>query len=256
MTDAAPSLEDGEAAAARVLAARFTDLGSLMQDTYRLLGRALTNNPSVELSKVPLSTRVCSVILTRLGCDLRAAYLIATGGYPLAVMSLAASTYDIAFQVGYIGANDGRATAWAENGNPLQPIISAYDQSLEVFRQWGHMADEATALAVKERDTYHVLCGPKHGNSYYQRNFGYHVIESEHITEFRIELGPDSRDRALGVTIYALYHMLRWCLLAASEYGEAHAPAADLSDFRATKLALAERNEQLRATANAEIGSN
>lgn len=247
-----PSLEDLEAAAAKVLHARFPELGLLVMDTYRLLGDALKIEPAVGLFDVPPSGRVCRVILTRLGTDLRVAYLAAGGGYPMAVATLAASAYEVAYQVGYIGADDGLADKWAKNENKAYTIVKTYAQVLKVLRV-GRDDVAAKALVDQEQDIYHQLCGMKHGNSYYQRLFGYRVIEGEDYTEYRIEMAPDSSDRALRATTFALHHMLRWCLVATDAFARSHGSAQPTVDLGAAVNALVVRNNQLIASAAAML---
>ena len=254
MSEKPPS--DGlEAAAAKVLHGRFPELGLLVMDTFGLLRDALKIEPAVGLFDIPPSGRVCRVILTRLGTDLRVAYFAAGGGYPMAVATLAASAYEVAYQVGYIGADDDLADKWAKNEDKNRPIVKVRDQALQVLRV-GRDDETAKALVDQEQDIYHQLCGMKHGNSYYQRLFGYRVIEGQDYTEYRIEMAPNSSDRALRATTFALHHMLRWCLVATGAFARSHGSAHPTVDLGAAVSALVVRNEQFNASAAAMFGES
>jgi hypothetical protein len=76
------------------------------------------------VSALPLALRVNEVLLIRIANDLRAAGILAGGGYVLQAAPLIASVFEGTYSIAYIGADGERADCWVNHKDTTRPFVS------------------------------------------------------------------------------------------------------------------------------------
>src|SRR4051812_5244361 len=85
---------------------------------FNAVGLVLSAAPEIPHSQVSLARRVVTVLMVRLSNDLRGVALLAFRGYALQAAALAASMFEVAHCIAYIGADEQRAAEWINHDDP------------------------------------------------------------------------------------------------------------------------------------------
>ena len=106
--------------------------------------------------------QVLAVLLARAADDLRAVMRCASEGYPLQAMTVAASLFELAYTLGYIGSSDDRAAEWLRwprfDRTPW-PLKRMIEETLKAALGPHHRAS-----SNQEANFYAALCWAKHAN--------------------------------------------------------------------------------------------
>lgn len=185
---------------------------------FNTVGLVLGAAPEIPLRDVPLSRRVVTLLMVRLSNDLRGTALLALRGYSLQAAALAASMYEVAYCIAYIGSDESRADAWVKHGDPAKPFRNVKWLTEEVVRNRG--VDDAKKSSAAQYRIYQQLCLAKHSNPLLQQHYG-HYSEDKAIFVMN---GPDASDESLRVARFALEHSARLTVLALTSFIDHHAP--------------------------------
>jgi len=110
--------------------------------------------------------QVHTTLLARVLQDLRVVTLIAPLGYTMQAWTIAASAFEAAYAMGFIGADSARARRWLDHSDMKTPPWSTYDAVENSLRylDLAEDSEERRALAQKEYELYKFLCMAKHVN--------------------------------------------------------------------------------------------
>ena len=121
---------------------------------------------------------------------------------------MAASMYEVAHCIGYVGSDDSRAEAWVKHDDPTRPFRNIRSLTEDIAKDLG-MSNPAEASEVQYR-VYRQLCLAKHSNPLLQKDHG-HYADDEAIVAMN---GPDSSDASVRVDRFAFEHATRLTILA------------------------------------------
>lgn len=185
-------------------------------------------------SKLRPSAEVQARLLIQGSHQLRLTEIAAESGYTLQALGLAATTYELAAAIGFIGTNDTRAREWSAHTDLAQsyPSTRARKSAIEALlaAMGVDSANIPERVAEAER-TYQLFCMAKHGNPGLLRKYGANV-QKERLTLYH---GPFGGPAIVWLAKFALFHSAR--LLAG-----------------ATITFARDRANQLDETANAALG--
>jgi hypothetical protein len=233
MTKFEHSLEELELDASKHLNVHFPEIHTLIRDTYQHLGKVFMSGlPDSEITQTSLASRVSGVLLVRLAADLRASHLVLQSGYPHSAATIASSIYEIAWTLAYIGANDDLAEKWVDHQNEEATFERRKIIVKAVLENQGYSGNELDEKLKIQEGIYKQLCMFKHGNSITQKLFGYKVIETDSEIEFKLEIAPDRSDRAIQLTHFVVYEIVRLVLMAVENFTWAHSPRELIDSFR------------------------
>lgn len=173
----------------------------LVEQSFKILG-------AVKVAETTLSGKVVLNLLIRLGNDLRSIVVLAGIGMPMQAVSLAAGSFETAYALAYIAADDSRAQAWVDHDDPTKPFLPVRKLVAEVMV---HLFGEANEERVEHHYRhYRQLCLAKHGNPLLARQHGA-TFDGEGIV---LALGPNTSDVGVRALQFALEHSLGHSLLA------------------------------------------
>ncbi|MGH7427983.1 MAG: hypothetical protein ACREJ4_06455, partial [Candidatus Methylomirabilaceae bacterium] len=131
------SLGEAEQQAAKELEPKLTAHSAASEKAFNTVGQALAALPELPVAEVALSRRVATVLMVRLSNDLRGVALMALRGYSLQAAALAASMYEVALCIGYVGSDDSRAKTWVEHDDPTRPFRNIRSLTEDVVKVLG-----------------------------------------------------------------------------------------------------------------------
>jgi hypothetical protein len=107
-----------------------------------------------------------SALMARTLTDLRAACQLAVSGYTMQSWSVAASCFEAAHSIGYIGSDSARATRWVEHSDRHRAPWGAKDavQNAIIFLSLEADTKKRQELVDREYSLYETLCIAKHVN--------------------------------------------------------------------------------------------
>lgn len=116
--------------------------------------------------------RAHSPLLVRTLQDLRACVLLTLRGYTMQAWTAAASAFEAAHAMGFIGADATRAERWLNHTDQHRGPFSVKDGVIGTFKylDLGPTAAERQQLADNEYGIYEKLCMAKHVNPLAERN--------------------------------------------------------------------------------------
>lgn len=181
----------------------------VLTETLRLATRA---------RELPLAMRVAMSLLVRVINDLRCVALLAARGYPLQAGAIAASLFEEALTISYIGDSQARAEGWVDHEFPLDSYRSANELMREAV-QHVPTEDAATSLEVLKK-IYAQLCMTKHANPLLQKAHG--VKETE--DGFSLGVGPDRSATSVKAAWFVMEQAAKWAGFAANRFTQSHLP--------------------------------
>lgn len=132
--------------------------------------------------------------------DLRCVEVLSMHGYPLQAACVAASLFETAYALAFIGSDESLAEEWANHSDPTKPFRRARDLvrgGLQRLR----VPDISAQLRVEYR-VYSQLCMAKHTNPILQMEYG--VALGGSAIEF--SNGPETSDQAIRALWFVLEH--------------------------------------------------
>ncbi|MEX2155204.1 MAG: hypothetical protein WD773_00010 [Gemmatimonadales bacterium] len=116
--------------------------------------------------------RAHSILLVRTLQDLRACVLLSLRGYTMQAWTAAASAFEAAHAMGFIGADPSRAERWLNHTDQDRGPFSVKDGVVGSFKylDLGQTASDRQQLVDNEYGLYEKLCMAKHINPLAERN--------------------------------------------------------------------------------------
>lgn len=210
-----------EAEVARTLAPELDRHLELTLNVHNAVMQALSSLPDRPLSVLTQCEKVQVNLMIRLANDLRCASLLAARGYPLQVASVVADLFEVAYSVGYIGANDERAQEWIDHEDPTTAFMSVRSLVDEVIGN-APIPDPREA-AGRQYVIYRQLCMAKHANPLIQMQHGFEVEEDRVVAV----AGPQGSEEAIRVLWFALETAVGLCHMALGAFAEWFLEPAD-----------------------------
>lgn len=218
------SVEEEERRASKILLFELKDHLELANCTCDLLWRIFASFNEINLKDTRLSSKVKLVLGARLADDLRAVYHLCSIGYSVQACVVAASIFEVAHTVAFIGSDEERAKHWDEHDDPLIGFKGVKALVKENFK--AAAADGFERDWQGEYDVYTQLCWMKHVNPLLQ-DFRDPQFWSVHGTLMH---APDTTEAGIRRSWLALERSSRLGLLAASSIALHDLPADDSAD--------------------------
>lgn len=232
------SLAEAEQQTGNELAPKLAAYASASERAFNSVGLVLGAAPEVPFREVPLSRKVSTVLMVRLSNDLRGVALLALRGYALQAAALAASMFEVAYCIAYIGSNEERATAWIQHDDPTQPFRRVKSLTDDVMTELG--APDPMAASATQYRVYRQLCLAKHSNPLLQQDHGHYANEE---AVFAMN-GPDASEGSVRVARFALEHATRFTILALATFLNHHVPPEN-------RASLVERVQEIQGEVKA-----
>lgn len=192
------NVQDVEARAIVELAPKLRDHLALTADAFTLVAELLAAVPVAPIKDLPRSLTVATKLLLRLSNDIRAIDLVAVHGYPVQACSLGAAAYEVAFTIGYIGGDDGRAQKWLDHDDPTSFPWDVWTMTRDTFTTLG--VPDPQTQADRAYRVYRQCCMAKHGNPLLEGRFGLQVGDGR----VMMSNGPNVSEQAIRVARFAL----------------------------------------------------
>jgi hypothetical protein len=177
---------------------------SLARSTHDLIAQSIA---TLGESKLRPSAEVQARVLVQASHQLRFTE-IAECGYTLQALGAAATTYELAAAIGFIGTNNTRAREWSAHSNLAQSYPSTRERKSAVEALLTAMRVDSTnmpkRLAEAER-IYQVFCMAKHGNPRLLRKYGA-TVQDGRLTLYH---GPFGGPAIVWLAKFALFHSTR-----------------------------------------------
>jgi hypothetical protein len=212
----------------------------------QLIGRMLDLGTEGSWIDAPLALRVGLNLLVRIHNDLRCAVLVGLRGYPLQAASHAASAFEAAYSLAYVGADDGRAREWIEHPDPRTQYAGRVKALVTDVLARAVPADELEHAVDLEYGNYRQLCGPKHVNPVIQQGFGTRLAGDG----VEVCTGPELHEDATRVTWFALESGVRVAAIAVRAFAASHLSG---NRFEEVERQVFELSEERRALAHEAI---
>jgi hypothetical protein len=249
MTGKSESLGETEKNAIESLDPELREHAVLSSDAFNLVGLALNSMPERPVGEISPSEKVATVLLIRLSNDLRCASLLALRGYAIQAVTLAASIYEAAFTIAYIGSDDERAREWTKHDNPTQSFKNIRSMTQEGLAKLGHPRPDAQTKI--EYTVYRQLCMGKHSNPLLQQRYGYQWQENSVLAMN----GPDTSEPAVRAAWFALEHSVGFTFIALSSFFLSHLPKDVADKLRPRFEDIGERRKKLETKAKERWGT-
>ncbi len=212
------SLAEAERLVGEQLSSVLSAHSAVSERAFNTVGLVLAAAPELPHAEVSTSRKVSTVLMMRLSNDLRGVALLGLRGYSLQAAALAASVFEVAHCVAYIGDDDSRADAWGSHADPTKPVRSVRSLTEDVAKVFG--ADDPSKTADAPYRVYRQLCLAKHSNPLLQKHHG-HYVNDEAVVATN---GPDASEESVRVTRFALEHATRFALLSLAVFLHHHVP--------------------------------
>lgn len=206
-------------------------LAFLQMDAFRAeateLGEKLLKSqpPLTKISPSDIATRF---LFMRIFTDCFAISTLAFRGYSLQAATLAASSFESAFTIMYIGANDEKATQWLKHPEPFKNPVSVYDRVQGVWQNDGYTGDDLVNITKMWYGIYDTLCSVKHITATIQTNFNFMISDND----LGFYYGADPSPRSLWLSGYALTHFFRLFLFSIKTIALCHSDIHSQQEFK------------------------
>lgn len=242
-----------EKEAFEALASEMAEHDRLARDAYDLIGATVTCIPERPVDESPLVTRVAVALLGRLSNDLRCTANLARTGYSLQALTLAASIYEGAFTVSYIGADEELAQQWRDHNDPLQSFRPVRELTIGGLRNLGIEPLQLEQQVEVEYRVYRQLCWAKHLNPVLQTQFGHHLEEDTDSVIFTN--GPDTSEESVRAAWFAMQHSVASVGRALVGFTIFHVPDEHHDTLMAKHVDLGQRSKDLERRAKERWGT-
>lgn len=208
-------------------------------------------------AETSLAERVCVALLYRLANDLRGVQELALRGYPLQAASMAASMFEGAYTLAYIGHDENLAQEWVDHDDPTRTFRPVKNLVRAVMQKEG-VPDIEAATRARYRD-YQQLCLAKHINPLLQKQHGISKrVADEGGMVIVFSMGPDVESKsATQAAWFALDQAVALALRGFSAYvreiaGEDILPGHAIEEMKE----LAQRREGLHKSGVRKWGND
>ena len=212
------TIEQAEEKAFKQLSEELKAHVELLQLAHNLVGKVELLIPERPLKDTPHSLIVATNLMIRLANDLRCIRTLALQGYPLQALSVASATYETAFTVVYIDADEALAVEWMDHEDPTQPFRYVWTLTRGGLANLG--MPNAEEQAKEDYKAYRQMCWAKHINPVLQGQFGFQLIGQKFIGQN----GPDVSPEAVRAAWWALDRTGRLAFLALCGFINSHIP--------------------------------
>jgi hypothetical protein len=203
-----------EAEARRLLRPRLRrslSLARLAERTLRQISAHLESRDSSAQHE-----QVLAILLARAADDLHIVVRCASEGYPLQAMTVAASLFELAYTIGYVGPSDERAAEWLHWPRYDQtpwPLKRMVEDTLKAALGARHRRGPS-----QETNFYAALCWAKHANPNLQGKILGPSSADAHVLHTDPLITPSTARRS-EVAIWMAARPLAMSLLALRMYG-------------------------------------
>lgn len=218
MTEKGPgNVEAAETAARGTAQEKYGAHLRLTERVYDFVGMWSHSDDLRPSAEVSLAEQVCVALLYRLANDLRGVQELAIRGYSLQAVSLAASMFEGAYTLAFIGNNDALAREWVDHKEPTHTFRPAKTLVEEVVKK--EKEPDVDAATKARYLVYTQLCLAKHVNPRLQRQHGISQKETEESRVTTFFMGPDvTSDAAIRASWFALGQAADLVLMGFSAY--------------------------------------
>ncbi|MBB6015160.1 hypothetical protein [Deinococcus radiopugnans] len=152
-----------------------------------------------------------TLIFSRLMQDLRCVHLCALRGYPSAAGTVAASIWELSYEIRFLILNPHNAERWFNHRDIKHTESTHYNRFNEVMKTLFPEDIERKFASDVEWNNYSYLCAFKHGNSMFQQILN--IRENGENAE--ISPNPDLSCFSIESLSRILYHSCNYCILSA-----------------------------------------
>jgi hypothetical protein len=210
------SLESAEKLAAEQLEPHLREHQALATNAFNLIAALLAQVPEAPINQLPKALHVANKLMLRLSNDLRSVQILASKGYPVQALTVAASVCEVAYTVAWIGGDEARAQTWLDHEIPTRTV-----QDLRTMIRHARTVLQSPDPEGDTKREYHVyeqLCWAKHANPLLEKRYGIEVSPEGVI----ISSGPDASEDAIRQAWFALEHSTRLIEIAAASFFNNH----------------------------------
>ena len=143
--------------------------------THELVESAVGTAMPGRLAPPPHAAEVQARLLVKLSPDLRVIEWSARNSYVLQALGIAATVYELAHAVAYIGTSDDRARRWETHTDTARSYPSSRERRRAVRATIEHSLpghSDMESMIDRQEQLYEVFCMAKHGNPKVLRYFG------------------------------------------------------------------------------------
>jgi hypothetical protein len=219
----------------------------VIETAHNLIGKILSL-PDRPLDQTPHALIVATNLLIRLTNDLRSIAMLAERGFPLQALVIGSGTYETAFTIAYIDADEDLARAWGMHDDPTHPFRDAWTLTREGQAKLGN-PDPDTAAELDYR-AYRQLCWAKHINPVLQMQHGFQIVERSVVAQN----GPDVSEPGIRAAWWVLDRAVRLAYLALASFVNGHIPEEQRGSIVQEVELLAERRQELAKRAISKWG--
>ena len=188
---------------------------------------------------------VCTLLISRLLNDQRATVAMATQGYVLQALSVAAGMVELANATAFIGDDNKKAGRWLDHTDIKRTYPPDVVRSI---RAACTMLELEETAVQREYGNYRHLCMAKHSNPIVMSQLGVQIDEGK----FHVQVGPYVDDAVVRAARSAIASAARASWLAAMTLISYHVDAPHkegrhgaLAPLGAQMMALGERDKNL-----------
>ena len=249
VTRAKMSVEEEEQAAKACLLPELRRHLELATRMYNVIWRVLASFDDTNLRDLSIPLRVRQVLLARLADDLRAVGHLCVLGYGVQACTVAASIFEIAHMIVFIGNDKGRANEWTRHNDPVHSFKNTREMVQENFRSLG--SPDPNANYRHEYDVYTQLCWMKHANPMIQEYRDPRFWDLHGMLNY----APDTTENGIRRSWLGLQNASRLAMLGTHEFVKHDLTGQDLSWVSEEMRSCAEIERNLNHEAIERWGS-
>ena len=207
-----PSIDEGELWAEQQLKPDLELHLVGLKNALHILSITIEAVPPMNLDQVSSSKKIATALLVKIANDLRANAILTSKGYAIQAATIAASLYEFAFMIAYIGDDEDLANKWIEHSDLTHNIVSIKEMTLNALKKLG--APNPEEECEKEYKVYKDLCMIKHGNPNFQKAHSF-IIENNSVIA---SPGPMTTDEFIKVSWYTIENAVSLARIALGSF--------------------------------------
>jgi hypothetical protein len=190
---------------------------------YDCIGSLLAERPERDISDVTKDELACTNILIRIMQDLRCVQICATSGYAPAAGTLAASIFELSYEIAFLAGRPDRAEKWFAHTNIKKTAEEHHNRLGSVLAKEFSDPAERAPFTDAEWDNYAFLSALKHGNSAIQQYFGVEdTLDGVTFTPL-----PSQSDLSVNTTNVVFYRACQYALRGVAYFANIYLDVAD-----------------------------
>ena len=182
-----------------------------------------------------------AIVLMRVLNEMIACLHLLQRGYVTQALSLTAGMLELAHVIGFIGADDARATKWFEHNNPARSYPGIKESIEATALSMGVPPDQTTR---EYEEIYREMCMAKHGKPIAMGQLGL-TIGDGHV---HLHLGPYVSGEVVQATRGTLGHVVRYTWLATTLFSKHHVSGDRAIAVHAQLRSIADAHAELTQT--------